>query len=130
MIFTLAEIEGQAVLGRRDAAAALYPAVVEILDREIVLRPLDLRLVEALAALAAAGGGDWAAAERHLAVAHQQAKALPNRREQPDLDRFEAIVLTWRGGAGDLRRARVLLDQAAAGYAALGMPRHAERSGI
>ena len=126
MAFALAELEGQVVLGRRDRAAALYPAALDALARQVVLRPMDIRLVEVLAALAAAAGDDWPAAERHLAQAREQVDTLPQRREEPDLDRFEALVLTWRDRSGDRRRAQTLLERAVKGYRTMGMPRHAE----
>ena len=117
---TLAEVEGQALLGRHEAAAALYPAVVSALDAGIALRPPDLRIVEALAGVAAGLAGDHARAGAHFQRARHVALDLPHPRQGPDLDLLEAVSL----GGTDGTRSRALLESAAAGYDALGMPRH------
>jgi hypothetical protein len=126
MAFALAELEGQAVLGRRDRAAALYPAAADALAGQVVLRPMDLRLVEVLAALAAGAGDHWRVADQHIGRAREQIDTLPQRREAPDVDRFEALLLTWRARSGDRRRAEALLERAVRGYRTAGMHRHAE----
>ncbi len=117
MAVTLAEVEGQALLGRRRAAADLYPAVAAVLDAGVILRPPDIRIVDALVGLAAGLAGDQAVATRHFDNARRLATSLPHRRQHPDLDLLEAL-------AAEPLRARPLLDRAAAGYGALGMPRH------
>jgi hypothetical protein len=118
---TLAEVEGQALLGRRRAAAELYPAVVAALDAGVVLRPPDLRIIDALAGLAAGLAGEHTLARTHFDVARRLAASLPHARQLPDLDLLEALV-------AEPERRRPLRVKAAAGYRALGMPAHEARA--
>lgn len=96
MAVTLAEVEGQALLGRYQAAADLYPAVARALDAGVVLRPPDLRIVDALAGLAAGLAGDATRAGNHFARARQLAASLPHPRQVPDIDRFEGLAAQSR----------------------------------
>ena len=52
-------VETLAVLGERDAAAELYPMVVDARRAGILLRPWDFRIVETLAGIAASCAGEW-----------------------------------------------------------------------
>ncbi|MGH9278010.1 MAG: ATP-binding protein, partial [Acidimicrobiales bacterium] len=92
MAVTLAEVEGQALLGRRAAAAERYGAVVDILAAGVVLRPPDLRVVAALAGVAAACAGEHAAAERHFAEARRLVARLPHPRETQDVELLESCT--------------------------------------
>lgn len=121
---TLAEVEGQALLGRHQAAAALYPAVVSALDAGYALRPPDLRIVEALAGVAAGLAGDHGRAGAHFARARSIVTTLPHPRQRPDVDFLQGLSLA----GADARRGRDLLEAAAAGYGELGMPRHRARA--
>ena len=78
------------------------------------------------AGIAAAAAREWTEAERHFAVATQQARDLPFPLERTDLRRFRAMMLLDRGYAGDRATARSLLREAADDYARFGMPRHRE----
>jgi tetratricopeptide (TPR) repeat protein len=114
----LAEVEALALLGRRREAAALYPAVVAAIDGGLVLRPPDLRVVEALAGLAAGVAGERALAQGHFERARQLVASLPHPRQAPDIDVLEGVAL-----ADD-----ALLARAAEGYRTLGMPGHQARA--
>jgi hypothetical protein len=70
--------------------------------------------------VAAGLSGDQEAAGTHFARARHIAGVLPHPRQGPDLDLLEAVSL----GRTDATRTRALLEGAAAGYDALGMPRH------
>jgi tetratricopeptide (TPR) repeat protein len=119
-------IEGLAVLGEREKVAALYPLVPELLATGAVWFWTGPRLVRSAAGLAAAAAGEWEAAERHFAIALQQAEELQQQLEQVDLRRFRAMMLLDRGAPGDRSTARSLLGEAAEHYARFGMPRHRE----
>jgi hypothetical protein len=90
------------------------------------MRSWDYRLLATLAGLSAACAGDWDQAESHFEHALQLARDLPMRLEEFDACRFYARMLISRGRPRDRARARGLLAQAVAGYAAFEMPRHAE----
>jgi tetratricopeptide (TPR) repeat protein len=83
------------------------------------------RLVVLVAAMSAAAGGDFEAAEKHLAEARAQA-AGRRAMEIGDIDYFEARIRLLRDGAGDREEADRLLDHAIDTYGRLGMPRHVE----
>ncbi|WP_219420118.1 hypothetical protein [Pseudonocardia nigra] len=93
---TLAVAEGLAVLGDRDAAAALAGEVDEALAGGLVLTFVDLRLVCTVAGLAAAAG-DGPAADEHFRAAVAQADALPHRIEAANARRLWAHALLDRG---------------------------------
>jgi hypothetical protein len=121
---TLAEVEGHALLGRDEAAAALYPDVTALLDEGLALRPPDLRVLHALAGLAAGLGGDLETADGHFAEARRLVAALPHPRQAPDIDFLHGLALLGRHP----ERARPLLSEATAGYEALSMPGHRARA--
>jgi tetratricopeptide (TPR) repeat protein len=115
---TLAAAEGMAVLGDRDAAAALADEVERVLASGLVLTFVDLRLTRTVAGLAAA---DPDVADAHFAAAVAHADALPHRIEAAEARRFWGAVLLDRG---DHARGRTLLTEAAQRYRRLGMSRH------
>jgi class 3 adenylate cyclase/tetratricopeptide (TPR) repeat protein len=123
---TLAVVEAFAILGERDAAAELYPSVLEAMRGGQVVRPYDARLLETVAGIASAAGRRWNDAERHFERALDLAERLPDRIEQPEARRFYARMLIDRDQPGDQSRARSMLKEAIEGYHRLGMPRHEE----
>lgn len=123
-VLALAAVEGLAVMGDREEAAALYPLVVEAMATETLLRFLDVRLIETVAGIAASAGGRWEEAEGHFGRAARLAEELPNRIEQSDVRRFHAAMLVERDRPGDRGRAAALLARAVEGYRAIGMRGH------
>jgi class 3 adenylate cyclase/tetratricopeptide (TPR) repeat protein len=121
-----AAVEALVVLGEPEQAAALYPTVRALLTRNRAVSGFfpDARLLERTAAMAAAAGGQWAAADGHFATARKLADELPHLPEQAHTRRFQAAMLLRRGAAGDEATARQLLDEAAELYRGMGMPRH------
>ena len=117
-------IEAYAMLGLHHEAAALYPLVMDRMERGIVGRGWDNRLMWTLAGIAAACGGDWDAAEDHFTVGLERTASLPLRLEEGDVCRFHAWMLQLRDAAGDAERADELLDQAIAAYQRIGMAGH------
>ena len=75
--------------------------------------------------MAAAAGGYWEAAERHFAVAEEDAKRMQNRLEGIDLRRLRARMLLDRDGPGDRAQAAELLRKALTDYRRFGMPSYA-----
>jgi class 3 adenylate cyclase/tetratricopeptide (TPR) repeat protein len=122
----LSAVEGFTVLGERERAADLYPAVVDVFDRTRVVCPAydDGRLVLRAAAIAAAAGQRWAEAEEHFEAALHQAVELPHRLEEAHTRRWYGRMLLDRGGPGDQAEAENVLTQAVADYERMRMPRH------
>src|SRR5439155_15426140 len=58
-----AAVEALALRGDRSEAAKLYPLVLEAMKTGSLFRAFDMRLLETLAGIAAAAGGNWAKAE-------------------------------------------------------------------
>jgi tetratricopeptide (TPR) repeat protein len=125
-LMLLSVVEGLIVLGEMDQAAELYPLVRHCMERTRVVNTFlnDARLLERIAAMAAAAGSQWEAAEAHFARALEQAERLPHRLEKAHTQRFYGRFLLERGADGDPDRARSLLQQAVAGYRSMRMPRH------
>ena len=119
-------VEGLAVLGARDEAATLHSLMVEAIDTGAVARFGDCRLVQTVAGMAAAAGGQWEKAEGHYQTALRQAHDLPVVIEQPEVRRWYARMLIDRDAPGDRDKARELLNEAIPMYSRLGMPKHVE----
>jgi hypothetical protein len=121
-----AAVEAFVVLGQPEQAAPFYPTVRALLTGNRALNGAfpDARLFERTAGIAAAAGGQWAAAEDHFATARTLADELPHLPEQAHTRRFEAAMLLRRGATGDEATARRLLEEAADLYRRMGMPRH------
>jgi len=127
-------VEGLAVLGERDEAAKLYPLVLEAIDTGAVIRWGGDRLLQTVAGIAAAAGGQWDKAEEHYRTALRQAHELPVVIEQAEVRRWYARMLIDRDAPGDPStgsgrdrdRARELLTEAIAMYRRIGMPKHVE----
>jgi hypothetical protein len=124
----LAAAEGLSVLGALDAAAALYPAIVDCGVRTGAVCPslIDGRLLERAAGIAAMAGRRFPEAETHFLRALEQARSIPHRPEEAHTGRFYGQMLLERDGPGDREQAAVVLHEAAAAYRRMGMPRHAE----
>ncbi|MBA7709187.1 hypothetical protein ES703_118099 [subsurface metagenome] len=124
MLFAV--VEGLAVLAEREEAAKLYPSVVEATDTGCLICWADARLLQSVAGMAAAAGGQWEKAEEHYETALRQAHELPIVTEQPEVRRWYARMLIDRDGPGDREKARELLTEAIAMYRRIGMPKHVE----
>ena len=112
------------MIGERALAGELYPLVRELLATGAVALWPIWRLAQTIAGIAAAGAGQWEAAEDHFRIAMQQAESLPQLLEQAEIRRFHAMMLMDRAATGDRKKARALLDRAAEIYTSIGMPRH------
>jgi tetratricopeptide (TPR) repeat protein len=123
-LLALGAIEALAVLGEREAAAALYPIAAHTIGMQRKARGIDHRLMDTLAGIAAGCAGEWDTAERHFEAAVALAKDIPYRIEEADAYRFHAQMLMDRCAPGDSARARELLDQAIVCYQRNGMQRH------
>jgi DNA-binding SARP family transcriptional activator/tetratricopeptide (TPR) repeat protein len=119
-------VEGLTILGEHARAAELYPAVVGCFEGTGMVGGgyIDLRLGERVAAMAAAAGRRWDAAEAHFRKAMAEAERIPHRPEQAHTRRFYGQMLLDRDGPGDGEMAQKLLAAAAADYGRIGMPRH------
>ncbi len=124
MLFAV--VEGLAVLGERDEAAKLYPLVLEAIGTGTVIRVFADRLLQTVAGIAAAAGGQWEKAEEHYQAALRLAHELPVVIEQPEARRFYARMLIDRDAHGDRDKAFRLLTEAIAMYREIGMPKHVE----
>lgn len=120
-------VEGLVVLGERDEAAKLYPLVLEAIGTGVVIRPMHADgLLQTVAGMAAAAGGQWDKAEEHYQTALRQAHEIPVVIEQPEVRRWYARMLIDRDGPGDRDKAFRLLTEAVAMYRRIGMPKHVE----
>jgi predicted ATPase len=119
-------VEGLAMLGEQAQAGQLYPLVRELLDTGAIVGWPIPRYTQTVAGLAAAGAGQWKAAEEHFQIARRQADFFPDRLEQAEICRFHAMMLIDRAAPGEREKARTLLDEALKSYTQIGMPRHIE----
>ena len=119
-------VEGWSMIGRKEQAAAFYPLLERTLETGTKVSNDAERLVERVAAIAAAAGRRWEQAERHFEHALRQAHEFPFKSEQPEVRRFYAGMLMERDGPGDLEKAKELLEEAIDGYLEIGMRRHVE----
>jgi tetratricopeptide (TPR) repeat protein len=122
-----AAIEALFVIGERDRSAQLYPLVREFMETTgVVWQVWTPALVERIAGIGAAAGGEWDTAEAHFRTALRQAEELPFVIEGAETRRWYARMLLERNAAGNRDRARSLLEEAIAVYRRVGMPRHEE----
>lgn len=123
-----AAVEGLFILGRREDAAALYPAVLGTTLRTgaIITNVYFRRLNENVAGIAAHAGHDYDAAAAHFEEAIRQATAFPLVLEGADVRRFYAAMLAERDGDGDREHSRELLEAALETYRKARTPRHVE----
>ncbi|HZI38747.1 MAG TPA: BTAD domain-containing putative transcriptional regulator [Acidimicrobiia bacterium] len=118
-------VEALWVIGDREGAAAFYPLVREFIETTGgMLHILGPHLVERMAGIGAAAGGQWALAEAHFQTALRQAEDLPYEIEGAETRRFYAEMLLDRNAPGDRDRARSLVEEALVLYRRVGMPRH------
>ena len=122
-----AAVEALAIIGDREASAALYHLVLQTRETGTVsAQGFYRRLVETVAGIAAQMGRMWSEAERHFEAAIAQAESLPMITEQAEARRFFAAMLAERDEPGDRERARELLERSLEIYASIGMTRHTE----
>ncbi|MDH3423993.1 MAG: hypothetical protein OEN00_13455, partial [Gemmatimonadota bacterium] len=122
--FALNAIEALAVIGNREAAAALYPAGLDAVEGGLVA--LHSGLGQRYLGISAACGREWDVAEGHFRAALAEAHEIPYRTQQPEVRRWYAWMLLERGEPGDRERATELLNEAIPMFAEIGMPRHKE----
>jgi predicted ATPase len=119
-------VEGLLMLGERAQAGRLYPLVRELVDSGAVVAWPIPRYTRTIAGLAAAGAQEWQASEEHFRIARRQADLFPDRLEQAEICRFQAMMLIERRAPGDSEKAKMLLREALETYTNIGMPRHVE----
>jgi tetratricopeptide (TPR) repeat protein len=122
----LAVVEGLAILGESREAGEIYPLVLAAIDTGAVVRWPTYGLLQTVAGMAAAAGGQWEKAEEHYRTALRQAHEIPVVVEQPEVRRWYARMLIDRDGLGDRAKAHELLTEAIAMYRQIGMPKHVE----
>ncbi len=120
-------VEGLALLGRFDEAAALEPHAEHVVANG-PLCVFSQHLFRTSAGIAAACAGHWERAEEHHRMAIQQADAAPYRVAQPIARSWYAEMLLSRDLPGDRERAHELLREALHMYQAIGMAWHARRA--
>jgi tetratricopeptide (TPR) repeat protein len=111
-----------------ETARSVYPLVLEALATGTMMRQCDGVLIHRVAGMSSAAAGHLGKAEEHFEEALHQAEALPHLMERPQVRHQYARFLMHRAGADDRERARLLLDEAIAGYHTIGMPRHESRA--
>ncbi len=121
-LFAVLAIEGLAVLGERDRAAALYPVAREAVDGGVVAWVPGLG--QRYLGIAAACGQQWDDAQHHFETSLQQAHEMPHRLEQPETRRWYAWMLLDRNQPGDRDKATTLLGEAIEMYGEMGMAKH------
>jgi hypothetical protein len=107
-------VEGLALLGRREEAAALLPLVDEARRMGLVLLGGWLPSFATIAAIAASCAERWDAAEAHFRTAIHEADTMPHVPAQPAARTWYADMLLRRNAPGDRDRARRQLDEAIA----------------
>lgn len=136
--WTMASIgaEALAVMGDFEQAHDLYPTINDCITRTgvVCIEYLGGRLLNRLAGVAAAAGGDWQAAEDHFASAMRESEDMPHVVERAHTLRLHGTMLLETGIKTERSRAIELLGRAEELYAAFGMPRfrescHNRRSG-
>ncbi len=123
---TLSALEAYVMLGERDQAASLFPLITELLEKGVVARGLDYRLLDTLAGVSAMCAGEWESSETHFENALRRAQSDRIKIEEADACRFYARMLSDRGAPGDARRARELLVRATDAFNKMSMVRHEE----
>ena len=114
---------GLATLGKKEEAAALRPALEEIVQTG-VWAAYSLLPFRTVAGIAAACAGDWSAAEAHHLIAIKQTDTAPYRVSQPTAREWYAMMKLEQG---ETAKARGLLSEALGMYESMGMPFHARR---
>ena len=117
-------VQGLAVLGERDLAAALYPQCLDLLRLGAVVE-MD-EVFECSAGIAAACGAQWDKADAHFVNALRTAMTVPHVPAQAEVRRWHAWMLLARGAQGDVERARPMLNEAIAINERIGLPRRVQ----
>ena len=118
-------VEALAVLEERDALEELYPLTQE--SPPGMAQSLFGGLTpQTVAGIAAAAAGRFEAAARHFASALEGARVLQHRLALPQIGYWHAKMLMERDEPGDRAEALRMLEEVAAEFRALGMPRHLE----
>ena len=112
------------MIGEKERAAKFRPLLDRVIGAGAVSLSYTTRLVRVGAALAAWAGGDWEAAEEHMAIAERRARDIGDDIQGADIKRFRAMMLLDRGATGDMESADELLGQATTAYAEIAMPGH------
>jgi len=118
-------VEGLALSGRRDEAAALQESTADLVATGVQWYANSL--FATAAGIASACAHEWTRAEEHHQRAIRQADTA-YRVCQPEARVWYADMLLARAAAGDLDRARVLLAEALSLYESIGMPGFAQRT--
>jgi class 3 adenylate cyclase/tetratricopeptide (TPR) repeat protein len=122
-------VEGLALLGQREAAAELYPLVLETNRTGSTFANVYMvRQTETVAGIAAHAARLWDEAERHFTASMRIADEMPIRIEQAEARYYFAMMLAERDRDEDRKRAREVAEEALEIYRDVGMPFHAERA--
>jgi tetratricopeptide (TPR) repeat protein len=119
-------MEGLALLGRYEQAAALQPHAEHVVAKG-PLCVYSLHLFRTSAGMAAGFTRNWSRAEEHHRAAMYQADTAPYRVAQPTTRAWYAEMLLARDEPGDRQRARVLLSEALSLHQSMGMSWHARK---
>jgi tetratricopeptide (TPR) repeat protein len=118
-------VEGLALLGQRDEAAALHESTEDLVATGVQWYANSL--FATAAGIASACAREWTRAEAHHQLAIRQADAA-YRICQPHARVWYSDMLLARAAVGDRDRARVLLTEALSLYESIGMPGFAQRA--
>jgi hypothetical protein len=113
----LARVQAAVLTGRDDDAAIWLPHIEQLMSQGMRVTTA-LGLAAKFAGLAAAAGGDQAAATKHFEEAIRLADALPHHTEQAETRRWYAWALERFGAPAD--KLRELRETATAKYDQLG----------
>jgi hypothetical protein len=119
--------QAAAMLGDKTIARECFPALAQVADR-FPLALFEPAIVHRLAAQAAATAEMWNEADHHFAEARRVVETFPNVFDVPNVDYWEARMLTDRGGAQDGDRAVSLARSARDEYERRGMPLHLQKA--
>jgi hypothetical protein len=119
-------VEGQYVLGDRDAVAKLRPLTEMFAASEITVMALGTQ-PQTAAGFAAACAGAWDAAEAHFRGAVALCDNTPIPIAQGTTREFYADMLTMRDAGDDCARAAALYAEAASNYETIGLVLYASR---
>jgi tetratricopeptide (TPR) repeat protein len=107
--------EAAALLGLRDAASALYPAIERQVDT-VAMTAFDYLISQRVAGMVAAAIHDWERADEHLHRALEHAQNLPNRVDEPMVQYARGKMLLDRGDPADRPAAEELVRTAIGGF--------------
>ena len=111
-LLLMGAIEALVLMDQPEKAAALYPAMRDIVASGVAVQNFTYGFHERFAGVAAAAGRDWEAAEDHFQEALQLAEDLGHRVEQARVPYWYARMLIDRDESGDRARAKEILAEA------------------